>query len=55
MEEVDQKKQELRIKVPEVEEAGRQRETSSRSEAPLISRPEAWSVFGRPARRLFRV
>jgi hypothetical protein len=54
MEEVDQRKQDLRIKVPEVEDLERRRE-GSRSEPPLIARPESWSVFGRPARRLFRV
>lgn len=43
------------IEVPEVEDAER-REKECRRGPAIISRPEAWSVLGRPAqRRLFRV
>jgi len=53
MEKTDQKAYRPRTESPDAEHS-EDRDNTSRREPAVISRPDSWSVFGRPVRRLFR-
>lgn len=53
MEKTEHKTEELRTESPPIEDS-EHNDNLSRREPVVIARPDFWSVFGRPVRRLFR-
>ena len=53
MEKTERETKELRTESPPTEDSDHN-DNISRREPAVIARPDFWSVFGRPVRRLFR-